>query len=252
MSEIITLEDFIKKFNEIKEMGWILTHRSGDTGIGKTLEDLLGISENNIQGPDFGVYELKAGRNKKSSMLTLVTKSPEPSCANGNLLRKFGYISPRSKDKTKKSLHATIKFEKDTVIFKTGNTLRPDYLENLETEHGPCEAITLISNYGIEPCYWPVDTIKDVINTKFANQLVYVLANSKGSKEREYFKFEEAYIFRGISGEKVIDLLERGIILIDIRIGQYADGTAHDHGTAFRIHPNNFHLLFDEIERIDN
>ncbi len=59
-------------------MGWIKTHRSGNTGIGKTLEDLLGITENNIQGPDFGSYELKSGRINSNSMLTLMTKSPEP------------------------------------------------------------------------------------------------------------------------------------------------------------------------------
>ena len=44
---IFTLEDFIREFTKIKGMGWIQTHRSGPTGIGKTLEDLLGIPENN-------------------------------------------------------------------------------------------------------------------------------------------------------------------------------------------------------------
>lgn len=40
---IVTLEDFIREFTKIKERGWIQTHRTGPTGIGKTLEDLLGI-----------------------------------------------------------------------------------------------------------------------------------------------------------------------------------------------------------------
>ena len=31
------------------------THRKSDTGIGKTLEDLLGIKENNIASPNFRV-----------------------------------------------------------------------------------------------------------------------------------------------------------------------------------------------------
>ena len=57
---INTLDDFKKKYLEICNMGWITTHRSGPTGIGKTLEDLLGIPENNINGPDFGDYELKS------------------------------------------------------------------------------------------------------------------------------------------------------------------------------------------------
>ena len=43
-------------------MGFVESHREGDTGIGKTLEDLLGITENNIAGPDFATYELKSAR----------------------------------------------------------------------------------------------------------------------------------------------------------------------------------------------
>ena len=53
---ITTLDDFIREYSQIKNMGWITTHRSGPTGIGKTLEDLLDIAENNIDGPDFGDY----------------------------------------------------------------------------------------------------------------------------------------------------------------------------------------------------
>ena len=33
---IDTLEDFVGEYTKIKEMGWIQTHRSGSTGIGKT------------------------------------------------------------------------------------------------------------------------------------------------------------------------------------------------------------------------
>jgi hypothetical protein len=33
MNDIITLDDFIRRFNEIKNMGWIRTMRPGNTGI---------------------------------------------------------------------------------------------------------------------------------------------------------------------------------------------------------------------------
>ena len=33
---IYTLEDFIREYRKIKEMGWIRTHRVGPTGVGKT------------------------------------------------------------------------------------------------------------------------------------------------------------------------------------------------------------------------
>lgn len=55
----------IKKLKTIKKMGYIKTHRAGNTGIGKTLEDLLGLKENNIPGPNAQMIELKSARKKR-------------------------------------------------------------------------------------------------------------------------------------------------------------------------------------------
>ena len=82
---IKTLDDFINSYKKICAQGWIKTHRPGPTGIGKTLEDLLGIAENNIDGPDFGDYELKSCRLNSNSMLTMFTKTPQPRGASGKL-----------------------------------------------------------------------------------------------------------------------------------------------------------------------
>ena len=43
---IMNLEDFTRRLREIKNNKFVVTHRPGPTGIGKTLEDLLGIREN--------------------------------------------------------------------------------------------------------------------------------------------------------------------------------------------------------------
>ena len=75
----------------IAERGYVRSHRQHDTGIGKTLEDLLGITENNVSGPDFSTYELKSARKSSTSMLTLFTKAPLPRGANKRLLEVFGY-----------------------------------------------------------------------------------------------------------------------------------------------------------------
>ncbi|MGC8738255.1 MAG: MvaI/BcnI family restriction endonuclease [Candidatus Hydrogenedens sp.] len=104
----------LKRLKEIKDMGYIKTHRAGSTGIGKTLEDLLGIEENNISGPNLHNIELKSVRKNTSSMLTLFTKSPLPPKANDTLLKKFGY---KSIHKTgKKELHSTISAKKINML----------------------------------------------------------------------------------------------------------------------------------------
>lgn len=81
--------ELIKKLKSIKEKGYIKTHRTGNTGIGKTLEDLLGIAENNIPGPNATMIELKSARKNASSMLTLFTKSPSPYKVNSVLLKRY-------------------------------------------------------------------------------------------------------------------------------------------------------------------
>jgi len=48
------LNTLITKLQAIKALGFVKTHRAHDTGIGKTLEDLLEIKENNLRLPDIG------------------------------------------------------------------------------------------------------------------------------------------------------------------------------------------------------
>ncbi len=59
----MTISEFTKKFREIKEQGFVQTMRKGPTGIGYTLETLLGIKENNDARPDIDGAELKAPKS---------------------------------------------------------------------------------------------------------------------------------------------------------------------------------------------
>jgi hypothetical protein len=71
---MISIEEFKEKFDVIKSQGWLPSKRRGPTGIGQTLEQLLGLSENNIALPDLHKVELKAHRiGSSSSMITLFT-----------------------------------------------------------------------------------------------------------------------------------------------------------------------------------
>ena len=100
----ITLRKLKEQLEKIKAMGFVKTHRAHDTGIGKTLEDLLGIKENNLRLPDIGEVELKAKRIDSSSMLTLATKSPEPKGVNKVLFEKYKYLDKEGKY----NLHSTV------------------------------------------------------------------------------------------------------------------------------------------------
>ena len=239
-----TLEEFINRFVQIKNMGWITTHRAGRTGIGKTLEDLLGIAENNIQGPDFGEYELKSSRKNSNSMLTLITKSPDTRSANSILRLKYGYSS-NAYDNGEKVLHSTLNAVTFTPISNTGHCLKV-------TSVG--DKIYIEDEDGLTDIYWSVDILKRQLDRKLGNRFIYVKADSRGFGADEQFLFESAYLVEGFSSEKIIDLLNSGSIYVDLRIGQYHSGRnagkTHDHGTGLRIKEKDQPLLFENIIRL--
>jgi len=230
--------EFVLKLKEIKELGWVKTHRRGNTGIGKTLEDLLGINENNIPGPDAcGNIELKATRKPTISMLTLFTKTPQPTSINSKLLRWFGYITPNSHNRP--ILHTTISGSNyNSLRGHPGFIIKHDLTK-----------INLVHNKQGVVAYWERNHLKEVFERKLP-QLMYVLADYKGSGEFEEFYFNEAYLLKGFSFEDFSKLLEEGKIYIDIRIGQYPDGSTHDHGTAFRVKQDELDNCFSNKIRI--
>ena len=205
---IYTLEDFIREYSKIKEMGWVKTHRSGPTGIGKTLEDLLGIPENNIDGPDFGDYELKSCRLNSNSMLTIFTKTPQPKGAASTLRLAFGYSSD-AYDNDEKVLHSTLSADRYVSIADTGHKLKIECSDS---------KISIVAEDKKEYAYWTRDELRKAFEKKYKNKFVYAKAESKGAGANEQFNFVEAYEVSGFNYDAFVSLLEQGKIFIDLRI----------------------------------
>jgi len=244
--------EFQRKIAQIKAMGYVQSHRKGDTGIGKTLEDLLDITENNIAGPDFATYELKAGRKESVSMLTLFTKAPLPASANKRLLEVFGYAQRKvPRDHKQLSLadkevdESKIPVE-DKELHVTVDALKPN---SVGLKLGVREnKLSIENDKGVE-AYWDNDTLKEAFGKKY-HGLVYVLADHKIEGCKEYFWFNEALLLDGFSFERFSELVVEGRLKVDIRIGHYPDGRLHDHGTGFRILPKYLPQCFKTIDRI--
>ena len=81
---LIVAKELLGKLESICEMGFIETMRSGDTGVGFTLESLLGIAANSNRAPDYKGIELKSGRSKahKKGKMTIFSKTPDWSISN--------------------------------------------------------------------------------------------------------------------------------------------------------------------------
>ena len=112
-------EKFKEELERVKAKGYIPSHRAGDTGIGKTLEDELGVEENSVQAADLGTVELKANRKDSNSKITLLTKSPKKRGVNSSVLRKqYGYQTKESL-----ALNPDVKVLHTSVSGKGFNTL---------------------------------------------------------------------------------------------------------------------------------
>lgn len=234
---MITYPELVKKLKAIKEMGYIKTHRAGNTGIGKTLEDLLGITENNVPGPNAAMIELKSARKNVSSMLTLFTKSPLPPKANSVLLERFGYESARGNER--KELHTTVSAKEFNIIKR-----KAGFKIDIQKDR-----VNLITARNEIVGYWDKETLKNYFERKLP-KLLYVKAETRGSGSNEKFWFNEAWLLSGFDFDNFSQLLKEGTVFVDIRIGQCPDGRPHDHGTGFRVFPVKLDLCFGHREKI--
>jgi len=231
-----TLAKIKQALKDLSAKGWVKSNRAHNTGIGKTLEDYLGIAENNIALPDFGVMELKSQRVGTASMMTLFTKKPE-GITNAEILKRFGYPDPEYPKH--KILHQTItKGKKNAMGFHC----------KINREEGK---LFILKNRTVLG-YYDLEFLRQKAIEKIGNGLILVFAKSKTINGEEYFHYTEAWLLKDIDPVRFLALSK-----YDIRLGVYRSGKnkgkPHDHGSAFRLtrlSENTFPLLFKKHQRI--
>lgn len=228
-----TLSQINKALREISEKGWIKSNRSHNTGIGKTLEDHLNITENNIALPDFGVMELKSQRLDTLSMMTLFTKSPE-GITNAEIRKRFGYPDPE--------------FPKIKILHQTicnGKKNKMGFQATIDEKQGKL----LILKKGKLLGHYSLAFLKKKAVEKIGNGLILVRAETKKIRGCEYFHYRDAYLLKEIDPTKFLDHSK-----YDIRLGVYHSGKnagkPHDHGSAFRLTEKDLPLLFKIQKKI--
>lgn len=96
--------------------------------------------------------------------------------------------------------------------------------------------------------YWTYHDLEQCLLTKL-KALFFVYADSDMRDGAEYFHYTQADIYLDPSLENLLKLIDRGRLMIDIRIGSYKTGKMkgkpHDHGTGFRIRPEDLSLLYE-------
>ena len=239
MGEILPEINIKEELKAIKDKGFIKSLRKDNTGIGHTLEVLLGIKENNIGEPDF-IYnglkvELKAQRKDAGSRVTLSTKSPiwDP-LRDREIINKLGYIDKKGR----KALKITLKMDGfNPKGFKLVLDEKKDRLDILHKTFGAT-------------CYFKFSELIKTIKTKMYENLLLVLADREKNEEEESFHYVEATLFSDFDENNFKKLLIDGKIVWEFRMHLKESGFARDHGSGLRISRKYLGDLFKKEEKI--
>ncbi len=255
---IYTKETLIDKLKEIRERGWVEGTRKGNVGnVGNTLEDLLGIKENNLPLPNAAEWELKCQRLQTTSLVTLFHMEPSPTALKfvpAILLPNYGWFHKEAGKKypldemsfrqtistqgrsdrgfqvivDREQQKIMISFDSSTVSYK-----HKEWLINVEKKIG-------LGEINPQP-YWGFDDLYHKAGTKLHN-CFFVGADCKRTKGIEYFHYSRISMLRNFSKERFMRAIERGEILVD-----FDARTGHNHGTKFRFRKNKLYELYDEV-----
>ena len=259
--KIFTKESLIASLIEIRKKGWIPNARSGNAGgIGNTLEDLLGIEENNLPIPNAAEWELKCQRKKTSSLTTLFHMEPSPRAFRfvpQILLPKYGWAHQLAGNKysgTEMSFRQTIhglsrsdrgfkvvvdRNEKKILIsFDAGavDNRHSEWLKSVKDRIG-------IDELNPQP-YWGFNDLFHKAGTKLLN-CFYVQAETKKIDGKTHFFYSDIMILQGLSLENFLESIENGQILVD-----FDARTGHNHGTKFRLRQNALPALYSQVQHL--
>lgn len=251
--EIYTKEELIENLEKIKEKGWIPNARPGNVGgIGNTLEDLLGIEENNLPIPNAAEWELKCQRIGSSSLTTLFHMEPSPRALRfvpNIFLPLYGWEhhtipNEMSFRQTINGLSRTdrgfkvvvdrnarkilISFNSDAVT-----TRHSDWLKSVEERVG-------LGELNPQP-FWGFNDLYHKAGTKLLN-CFYIRAEVKREGGNEYFWYRDIIILQEFSFDNFLKAIDEGFLLVD-----FDARTGHNHGTKFRLRQDKLPYLYEKV-----
>ena len=209
-------------------MGFVPSTRRGPTGIGHTLETLLGIKENNIALSDIKEAELKAHRSSSNNLITLFTFNNKCWVMKPlDAVKKYG-----SEDRNGRlGLYYTMSLKPNSAGL---------FLDISQKE------ISVKHKSGKIVATWNLQKLTERFMQKIP-AMVFVAAFVEERDGKEYFKFYRAQLMQGTSPDLLKNQFREENILVDLRL--HDKGTmARNHGTGFRVYEDKLPLLFKEIK----
>ena len=223
--------EMLANLRGILKAGWIempsdVDRYNGTGAPGNYLEDLLGVTAGSQDIADCVGWEVKF-YTPKTSLITLFHKEPEPKGVMRYMVSRHGWKDAQGR----MSFRHTISGQSDrfTVVDDAGSVIVRPLKGN-----GP----------GIPT--WTHDTLLNIAGGKL-RRLVAV----QGQRRGRLVKFDKAGLFENLHLTKFVQFLVSGKIAIDfdVREATVASKGLRNHGTKFRVSPENLPKLYEKQER---
>lgn len=234
-SEIAT--ELLNKLKTIAKKGYVKSVVNSDTGIGRTIESLLGIKMNSSKSPDYKGIELKSFRDSRNNRKGLFGKTPDWELSKFKsrveILDAFGYWEKgvfrlyntiRGTGRNAQGIILKIEDKKDWLV---ENSDRPEIGDFL---------------------VWKLETLRKELLKKH-KETFWIRADSKIEDNNEYFHFTEVEHTKNPMIDKFEILVETGAITLDYPIKRMPDGKVIDKGCNFKLKSNCLDLLFPPSEK---
>jgi hypothetical protein len=233
VANIKSFDDLFSKFNVISNIPHNFECKN-DKDAGDYFEQLLGKSVDNLNLPDLELIdtEIKTSSGKKKT--TAFTKSFDGGLTIRELVEKYGYVNDDNKLNNK---GYPVKRLMISVTKYSNN--RGFYLEIHDDK-------LYVMNKDEKLSYWYLSTLIKSIAGKMPN-LAYV----KYSKTKDTIIFNDMILYKNISSNKIIKLLEDNEMIVDIRARHgyqhKRESYIRDRGTAFRLTSSDvYEKIFEE------
>ncbi|MBU6289473.1 MAG: hypothetical protein KGS10_15045 [Chloroflexi bacterium] len=232
----------LTRLRDIASAGFVRTRRVGDTGVGFTLEQLLGIKANSSRTPDFLGIEIKSSRIARRgaeprTRTTLFAQTPDWSRSALDavgLLTTYGYQS----DTGRLQLYCTLNPTPNSLgLFLQVN----DQSDNLDARYRP------IAGPDRDAVLWGLANLRAALRAKH-RQTAWVKAEYRGTGTNEEFRYVEVKLTQHPIASNLTPLLVSGAITVDLLMHELPASRGgirvKDHGYLFKIRPSEIASLF--------
>jgi hypothetical protein len=240
----------MSSLRDINKMGFVRSLRKGDTGVGYTLEELLGIKANSSKDPDIFGIELKAGRlvrGKSRPKSTLFSKTPDwenSPCNAWTSITSYGY--PRG-ESIPNSPYSNYRLS-CTIDSSSQNT--QGLILEVRSDDAALWARHLTKNEDV--FLWGMHQLKDQLSKKH-KETFWVGAEAKKTEGgQEEFRYSTVLHTRKPSLTAFERLLTDGGISVDLtmKVKNTKNQSVRDHGYLFKIKTPRFTELFPIIQDV--